>query len=182
VTVRRRGAVERSPADGRVPIASLVAATQGATRDAALAPAVSGAATDADAPPNTAPARSPLLGEVARIEKAFGAALATRRAVDAAEAILALDRTIVEWSNDTLQTDGPDHARAVLHSLIHRLGETASAGRRDPKDLLAPLVDRLVAQRAERTCQLADRLHDRLVAAGIELHDTPDGTTWTLRE
>jgi cysteinyl-tRNA synthetase len=123
---------------------------------------------------------------VARIEQAFAAALAGRRATDAAEAILALDRTILEWSEDTLQSDAPDRARAVLHSLIHRLGETASIGLRDPKELLAPLVERLIVLRAElraeRAWQLADRLRDRLVAAGIELHDTPQGTTWTLSE
>ena len=186
IAVRRRGAIERFPAGARVPVASLVAAARGAGRGPASAPAASSTAEDPGAPAETAPARSPLLGEVARIEQAFAAALASRRAADAAEAILALDRTILEWAEDTLQTDDPDRARAVLHSLIHRLGETASVGLRDPKDLLAPLVERLIALRAElraeRAWQLADRLRDRLVAAGVELHDTPDGTTWMLRE
>ena len=59
--------------------------------------------------------------------------------LDAAEAILALDRTILEWSDDTLQSDDPDRARAVLHSLVHRLGESAAslytgADRGDPDD------------------------------------------------
>ena len=119
------------------------------------------------------------------MEQAFTSALTTRQATDAAEAILALDRTIIEWSADTLQSDEPDRARAVLHSLVHRLGETASVGLRDPKDVLAPLVERLLALRtelrAERAWQLADRLRDRLIAAGIELRDTQDGTTWNLR-
>ncbi len=145
-------------------------------------PAVS--AQDAAAP-EAVPARSPLLGEVARLEQAFAGALAARRADEAAQAILALDRTIIEWSGDTLQTDDPDRARAVLHSLVHRLGEAASVGLRDPKELLAPLVERLITLRAElradRAWKLADQLRDLLIAAGIELHDTPDGTTWTLR-
>ena len=130
------------------------------------------------------PKRSALLDEVARLEQAFAAALAARRAGEAAEAILALDRTILDWSADTLQTDEPDRARAVLHSLVHRLGEAASVGLRDPKELLAPLVEGLIVLRAElrneKAWQLADRLRDRLVAGGIELHDTPGGTTWSL--
>ena len=121
-----------------------------------------------------------------RLEQAFIGALAARQANEAAEAILALDRTILEWSADTLQSDEPERARAVLHSLVHRLGEAASVGVRDPRQLLGPLVDRLIGLRAElraeRAWQLADRVRDQLTAAGIELHDTQDGTTWTLRE
>jgi cyanophycinase-like exopeptidase len=186
VTVRRRAAAERFPAGARVPFAALVAAARGAAR-------VGGApAEPAVVPPDPAEAaepaaaRSPLLAEVARLEQAFAAALAGRRAAEAAEAILALDRTILEWSADTLQSDEPDRARAVLHSLVHRLGEAASVGLRDPRELLAPLVESLIALRAElraeRAWTLADRLRDRLIAAGIDLHDTPQGTTWTLRD
>ena len=186
VTVRRRGIMERFPAGARVPVAALVAAARGATQAGVAAPAPAGATPEPAGAGEPAPTRSPLLGEVTRLEQAFAGALATRRAGEAAEAILALDRTIIEWSGDTLQTDDPDRARAVLHSLVHRLGEAASVGLRDPKELLAPLVERLIVLRAElraeRAWQIADRLRDRLVAAGIELHDTPQGTTWSLRD
>jgi hypothetical protein len=183
VTVRRRGVIERFPAGARVPLAVLLAAA----REGAPAPAATPVTESSDgAGAAAAPARSPLLGETARLEQTFVGALSGRRATEAAEAILALDRAIIEWSADTLQTDEPDRARAVLHSLVHRLGEAASVGLRDPKDLLAPLVEPLIGLRAElraeRAWQIADRLRDRLVAAGIELHDTPQGTTWTLRE
>src|SRR5439155_1066371 len=70
--------------------------------------------------------RSPLLTEVTRLEQAFEAAIAGRKASEAAEAILNLDRAIAEWSADTLQTDDPDRARAVLYSLVQRLGEAAA--------------------------------------------------------
>src|SRR5262249_62290823 len=106
-------------------------------------------------------------------------------AADAAEAILALDRIIVDWSADTLQSEDPDRARAVLHSLVHRLGEAASVGLRDPREVLAPLVERLIELRAElraeRAGPLADRLRDRLTAAGGDLPATPNGTSWTPR-
>ena len=187
VTVRRRGVLERLPAGTRLPVADLVATARStAPNTEPVSSQVAAPAGPAGGEPTAPPARSPLLGEVARLEQAFAAAIAGRRASEAAEAILALDRTILEWSDDTLQSDDPDRARAVLHSLVHRLGESASAGLRDPKEPLAPLVERLIVLRAElraeKAWQLADRLRDRLVAAGIELHDTPQGTTWSLRE
>ncbi len=182
VTVRRRGISERFPAGTRVSLGELVAAAQGAP---GTAPSVPGHARNSAPPEEPRPARSPLLAEVAKFEQAFAGALTARRAAEAAEAILALDRTIAEWSADTLQSDEPDRARAVLHSLVHRLGEVASDGLRDPRDVVAPVVERLLALRAElraeRAWQLADRVRDRLIAAGIELRDTPDGTTWNLR-
>ena len=186
VTVRRRGVAERFPAGTRMPMTSLVAAARGARESggaAASPPDTARAPAESDAP---RPKRSALLDEVARLEQAFVAALAARKAGEAAEAILTLDRTILDWSADTLQTDEPDRARAVLYSLVHRLGEAASVGLRDPKEVLAPLVEGLIVLRAElrteKAWQVADRLRDRLVAGGIELHDTPGGTTWTLRD
>jgi len=186
VTVRRRGVAERFPAGTRMPMTSLVAAARGARESggaAAPPPEAARAPAESEEP---RPKRSALLDEVARLEQAFVAALAARRAGEAAEAILALDRAILDWSADTLQTDEPDRARAVLHSLVHRLGEAASVGLRDPKEVLAPLVEGLIALRAElraeKAWQVADRVRDRLVAGGIELHDTPGGTTWTLRD
>ena len=121
-----------------------------------------------------------------RLERAFDTALTARRAAEAAEALLHLDRTILEWASDTLQSDEPDRARAVLHSLIHRLGEAAAVGLRDPREPLAPLVESLIALRAElraaKAWELADRVRDRLIAARIEIRDTPTGTVWELRE
>ena len=185
VTVRRRGATDRLAAGTRLPVADLIASGRNmAPKGAAPSTDVGAPTSDAATEPST-PARSPLLSEVARLEQTFASAIEARRANDAAEAILALDRTILEWSDDTLQTDDPDRARAVLHSLVHRLGESASVGLRDPKEPLTPLVERLIVLRAElraeKAWQLADRLRDRLVAAGIDLHDTPQGTTWSLR-
>jgi len=186
VTVRRRGAQEIFPAGTRMPLAALVGAAHGQSTASAASPA-SAAAPAADAAPESAtPARSPLLGEVARLEQAFAAALQARSAGAAVDAIVELDRAILDWSADTLQTDDPDRARAVLHSLVHRLGEAASVGVRDPREAVAPLVERLLALRAElraeKAWQLADRVRDRLVDAGIEIKDTPAGTVWSLRD
>jgi cyanophycinase-like exopeptidase len=187
LTVRRRGASQVFAAGQKLGLDALLAAARGDTaRTRAPAPAVAAAGTGALPEEKGAAKRSPLLAEVARLEQAFEAAIAGRKASEAAEAILNLDRAIAEWSADTLQTDDPDRARAVLYSLVQRLGEAAAGGLRDPRELLAPLVENLITLRGElraaRAFELADRVRDRLTAAHIEIRDTPVGTVWELRE
>jgi cysteinyl-tRNA synthetase len=187
LTVRRRGRSQVFPSGSKLGLSSLLAAARGEAhtshRAAEREPV---AAADPANDSGTAPKRSPLLAEVGRLEQAFEAAIAGRRAPEAAEAILSLDRIIAEWSADTLQTDDPDRARAVLYSLVQRLGEAAAGGLRDPRELLAPLVESLITLRGElraaKAWELADRVRDRLIAARIELRDTPGGTVWELRE
>ena len=189
LTVRRRGASRVFPAGERVTLDALLAAARGVTPAAGREPEPAFAAEHVGLASNEAAApgqRSPLLTEVTRLEQAFEAAIAGRKASEAAEAILNLDRAIAEWSADTLQTDAPDRARAVLYSLVQRLGEAAAGGLRDPRELLAPLVESLITLRGElraaKAWELADRVRDRLIAARIELRDTPVGTVWELRE
>jgi hypothetical protein len=183
VTVRRRGGVHRVEAGARLPIAELVATARGLGARPVVVAAAPGAPPDHVE--RKVPTRSPLLAEVARLEAAFAAAIATGAAGEATGAILALDRAILEWSADSLQSDDPDQARAVLHALVHRLGEAAGAGLRDPREPLAPLVEALIGLRAElraeRAWALADRLRARLAEVGIELRDTPSGPVWSLR-
>jgi hypothetical protein len=189
ITVRRRGVSQRFPAGARLTLGNLLAAARHHTAVLGSTPVVVGTANDTGNAGSTAgsppAARSPLLAEVTRLEQVFEAALTSRHADDAAEAIRELDRTIIEWSADSLQTDDPDRARAVLHSLIHRLGEAAAVGLRDPRETLKPLVESLIALRADlRAAQawaVADQLRKRLSAARIELRDTPEGTTWDIR-
>jgi cysteinyl-tRNA synthetase len=65
-----------------------------------------------------------------------------------------------------------DHWRATSAS------DAASAA-------LAVLVDRLLAERAEarnrRDYVTADAARDQLLAAGITVEDTPDGSVWTVK-
>jgi hypothetical protein len=192
LTIRRRGASRVVPAGERLELSVLLAGARGAASSPAARgrkPADEPAADEPAAAPQSAdaaaPRKSPLLAETARLEHAFEAAIAGRKAADAAEAILTLDRTIAEWSADTLQTDDPDRARAILYSMVQRLGEAAAGGLRDPRELLAPLVESLITLRGElraaKAFELADRVRDRLIAARIELRDTPAGTVWDLR-
>ena len=188
VTVRRRGHTRVFPSGTKLGLDELHAAARGEGAPAQRTPERGAASAEASPASQSAPAsqRSPLLSEVTRLEQVFQSAIAGRRASEAAEAILNLDRAIADWSADTLQTDDPDRARAVLYSLIQRLGEAAAGGLRDPRELLAPLVESLITLRGElraaREWKLADRVRDQLIASRIELRDTPSGTVWDLRQ
>lgn len=190
LTVRKRGVSRRFAAGEPLTLDTLLAASSGDASVSRRGPAAAGSPDRVDASSRDADAapveRSPLLGEATRLERTFEAALAARRASEAAEAILHLDRTLLEWSADSLQSDEPERARAIMHSLVHRLGEAAAVGVRDPRELLAPLVESLITLRRElraaKSWELADRVRDQLVAARIEVRDTPSGTVWELRE
>lgn len=125
-----------------------------------------------------------LAGDAARLGREFEAALAARDAVGATTAVLDLEEAIVGWSTDTLQSDEADRARALLRSMIVRLGEAAVGGLVDPREALGPLVEvALTARqdvRAAKRYDLSDRIRDGLAEAGIEVRDTPDGQQWEL--
>ena len=88
------------------------------------------------------------------------------------------------WQSDTLQSDDADEARRVLRALVVRLGELAEQGAADPADAVAPFVEALLAVRTgareNKDFATSDLVRDRLVAAGVEVRDAPEGTSWTL--
>ncbi|WBL37186.1 cysteine--tRNA ligase [Tepidiforma flava] len=75
-------------------------------------------------------------------------------------------------------------AQAALRELCGVLGLTLEAPAGRSREA-APFIDLLVELRAElraaKQWALADRIRDRLGELGIELHDSPDGTTWSER-
>jgi cysteinyl-tRNA synthetase len=135
--------------------------------------------------PAEAPNSRPLREEVANLERIVESSLEECDAPTAVRAILALEETIQAWSRDTDQSDALAVARSALRGAIVCLGELAAEGSRDQAALVGPFVDALLAERlrarALRDWAAADAIRDRLMAAGIELHDTPEGTTWELR-
>lgn len=180
VTVRRNGVSTLFASGGTVPIDELRAtADDRRVPDAVIAPSVPTSATD---PGVTTPPS--LHAETERLERAFDAGLRSRDVRAAVGAILELEQAIVDWSADTEELDGIDRPRATLRAMVTRLGEVAETGARDPRALVSPFVDALVElrnrAREQRSWALADYLRDRLVAAGIEVHDTPEGTVWLL--
>ena len=128
---------------------------------------------------------SPLMEAVRGYESSFDKALAAGDARGAVEAVLDLEAELTAWSADTLQSDEMDRGRATLRSMILRLGEAAEGGLRDPRQVVGPLVELILAERqrarADRRFADADGLRDALVDHGVEVRDTPEGTTWELR-
>ncbi|MBJ7487655.1 MAG: hypothetical protein JHD14_04705 [Ilumatobacteraceae bacterium] len=114
----------------------------------------------------------------------FDLAIAGADAPGAVRAALTLESCIRSWSADTLQSDSADRAHAVLRSMISRLGDAATTGLQDPRQVLAPFVDALITVRtivrAEKRYDLSDIIRDIFAAQGIEVRDTPDGVEWNL--
>ena len=154
-------------------------APSGAARSSALAAEQS---SDLRA---SSPAPTSLLASVESSRAAFDAALAVGDADGAVEAVLTLESAIRAWSADTLQSDERDRAVATLRSMISRLGEIAISGLRDPRAVVGPFVEGLLAirktVRAEKRFDLSDVVRDQLLAAGVEVRDTKDGVEWVLK-
>jgi hypothetical protein len=143
-----------------------------------------GAAATSGAPVPPADDGPPLLGAIRRIEESFRAA---RRASDVpgmVEALLTLDDELWSWSADTLQSDALDRGRASLRAMVAELGELASLGARDPAGVVGPYVELALtlrdAARRNRRFADADAVRDGLIALGVEINDTPEGSAWRI--
>jgi cyanophycinase-like exopeptidase len=126
----------------------------------------------------------PLLEDTRRLEKEFRRCIENRQANGALSCLLELEQTLLEWSQDT------DHlsqsaARSVFRSLLVDFGEAAQQGLQDPSKVLSPFVNPLMElrqrARVNRDWATADWLRTKLVEAGLEIHDTPEGAQWELR-
>ena len=130
------------------------------------------------------PAAGTLRQTVDGLAAAFDQAMAGRQTSAATQAILDLEQALHDWSADTLQSDDLSHGRSVLRSMVTRLATLAETGARDPRDVLGPFVDALLAlrdaARADKRYADADAVRDSLVGLGVEVRDTPGGTEWEL--
>jgi hypothetical protein len=128
----------------------------------------------------------PLPEVMAGAERGFGTASGERDAAAMVEVILELESAIRQWEADTDEDQGTEQARALLRSLIGRLGRAAHDGLTDPRDRLRPAVERLIelrdTLRGAGNFAAADAIRQALAAAGLELSDTPDGTRWRPAE
>lgn len=174
VTVRVAGRSTVHPAGSVVPLDGL-----------ASGGAVPVAAPPARQPDPAAQEVTSLRAGVAALEERFAAALAARDVDGAVRATLDVEALLVAWSADTTQSEDVDRARTALRGMVSRLGEAAVEGLRDPRAVVGPFVDAVVAARAAARAagsyDLADALRDRLAAAGVDLRDTPAGTEWNLQ-
>ncbi|MDQ1392812.1 MAG: hypothetical protein QOF30_1789 [Acidimicrobiaceae bacterium] len=179
VTVRRMGCSSVVPSGSTMTIDALVAMAMGGSGKS-LAVGGSGVGGGTASEPSTTP--SPLLATVRQHEAAFDAALACGDIDGAVRAVLDLDDALAAWSADTLQSNEQERGRGALRRMISRLGELARVGARDPRELIGPYVERLLAlrdsARQARRFDEADGIRDELVALGVSIRDTAKGTEW----
>ncbi len=125
---------------------------------------------------------TPLLQAVRRYEAAFRDAKTAGDAASMVGAALDLSDELWSWVADPNQSDELDRGRAALRSMVVDLGSLAAEALKDPADLFGPFVDLLVQSRnlarEERRFAEADAVRDSLASLGIEIHDTPEGSTW----
>jgi cyanophycinase-like exopeptidase len=126
----------------------------------------------------------PLRDETAVLEGTFFAALAGGDGRTAVAALLDLDAIIEGRIRHGEDSPDLDNARSTFRSLIVRLGEAPAIGGSDPRTIVDPFVEALLVLRTRardaRDWATADLVRERLAAAGVEVRDSADGSTWTL--
>lgn len=182
LTVRRHGTEEHIAAGTTLSVDELRSVVAGVIHVPGSPPPR--AVPDETGPEAGHPSAPSLDADVAEQRARFDAAM-TDRDVDAAvTAVLGLDDVLAAWSADTLQSDSLDRGRRELRAMVVRLGELARSGAADPSETLAPVVEAVLAARqaarAAKDFATGDRLRDALVAGGVVVKDTPDGSTWSL--
>ncbi len=118
------------------------------------------------------------------LEGTFMAALDAGHAAEAVAALLGLADVVEGRLRSGEDTPDLDNAAATFRALVVRLGERAASGSRDPRAELGPLVDALLElrdrARAQKDWPTADLIRDRLLAAGVEVRDGADASSWVL--
>ncbi len=181
MTLRHRGVSETVPAGDSIALADVAALLKGsATGHVTTVHAipVTGGPDPADE------ATTSLRATAATLQQRFDDCLAAADADGALAACLDLEDAIHAWSADTLQSDDIDVARQALRSMMVGLAGSAVLGLRDPRAILAPVVEvaldaRLRARQA-KDYALSDVIRDGLAGAGIEVRDTPEGMDWSI--
>jgi cyanophycinase-like exopeptidase len=185
LTLRVQGVSQVVPAGESIALADLagiLSGDGGGSIAASLAPAADGVESEpGDAAGEVA---TSLRATATDLKARFDACLADADADGALAACLDLEDAIHAWAADTLQSDDIDVARQALRSMMVELAGSAVLGLRDPRRILAPVVDVAIdARRRVREAKdyaTSDAIRDGLAAAGIEVRDTPDGVTWDL--
>jgi len=186
VTIRRGEEITVLPAGSELRLADLQALVRGDASAPAVTRSDQTSADAGSASPTTDRAARPLtLMEITKAcERRFDEGLRARDAGAMVAAILELESAIREWAADTEEDEGTAQAAEVMRTLIVRLGEVATDGLRDPAHVLAPVVEPLLklrdSLRREKEYRYADAIRDALVSGGLELHDLPDETRWSV--
>jgi hypothetical protein len=188
VTIRVGGRGTVLPSGSEVPIGTLAEVAEGLaagrTVDIGWEPRGRRSPRSGDVGDASRAAGSSVRDDMVRDEGTFVDAIGRGDTRTAVGALLDLDSAISARLRAGEDSPDLDNASATFQALIARLGEQAADGTRDPRATLEPLVTTLLDLRARardaQDWESADFIRDRLVAAGIEIHDAAEGSTWTL--
>jgi hypothetical protein len=187
VTVRRSGDSMVLPAGTRLSVAELRDLVRGIRRAAGGGDGLGGTGPAEPAGRDNADAGDgkpglPLPELMAAAERRFETAAVSRDADAMVGVILELETAIGQWEADMDEDQGTEQARALLRSLVGRLGRAAQDGLTDLRDRLRPAVEPLLELRATLrgagNFAAADAIREALAAAGLDVSDTPEGTRW----
>jgi len=185
VTARYRGVETVWASGAEVSIGALREVLAGRDANAATSPMTRAPVEDAADSPETGQVQGTLRDASEAAEAAFTLAVEARDADAAVTAVLGLEQAIHDWSADTTQSDDATHARRTLRALVVRLGDLARGGVTDPREVVGPFVELLLARREAardaRDWPAADAVRDGLAARGVEVRDTVDGSEWHLQ-
>ena len=188
-TVRKHGVSTVLPSGSRITLGELQDLVRRGAGGSARRPVTWGADGEGPGPRLDRPAGGEAPGKAltdltSDAAARFEAGANCRDAAGMVAAILDLEAAIEAWSTDTDENDSADRARAVLRGLVGRLGQAAESGLGDPGERLRPAVEPLLALREslrkDHAYAAADAIRDALAAAGVRMHDAPDGTRWQL--
>jgi cyanophycinase-like exopeptidase len=188
LTIRREGRSQTFPSGTAIDISELQALLDGLPQSASgkfssITPIQPVTDTPENLQSNGNDAASLSATSVA-LKATFDACLVAADSDGALGACLELEDAIHAWSADTLQNDDVDRARQTLRSMLVDLATAAQDGLSDERESLAPVVSvALMARKHARDAKdfaMSDLLRDGLLAAGIEVRDTADGTEWDL--
>jgi len=181
--VRRHGSESTLPTGTEISLGELRAMLAGASASHVIA----GSDPDrAEPPPEPLVREEPFVKLLSEREIEFDRARDGRNVEGMVAAMLGVEGTLDEWSNETFSGDERERGRALLRRMVTRLGELATEGAADPRERVAPFVEAILALRrdfrAGRRFDDADRLRDLLTGCGIEVRDGRQGeeSGWEL--
>jgi hypothetical protein len=179
VTVRRAGKIQTFSAGHSGPLDDL----RRAPGTSATVVSVPG-----DVPAVATPVAEQSTSVLAAVEPhvvAAEAALSDGNITVAVSALIEAEQALDEWKSDTSTTDERDRARQRFHGAIVALGESAEKGTTDPAAVVGPFVETVLSARRDarerKDWSQSDQLRDALLAAGVEVRDTPAGVTWSFK-
>lgn len=182
VTIRLRENSTVYPVGEIIPLATLQNPWNMSAQQANISATSGPASKETPAPaPKT---ESSLDGALKAAQEMFDDAMSSRNADGAVRAALALEQAITDWSADTAQSDAIDRARGALRAMVSRLGDAAVSGVQDPREVVGPYIEAMLAVRAtvraEKRYDLSDIIRDAFAQLNVEVRDTPTGVEWSL--